>query len=202
MNNNELKYFIRLAALTVVGFTIASISATKVIYTVLGERPIEAIESPVMMAKEAAARANPLVNHLFVGSSATWRQIDPRAFDSSVGAGVDSYSFNLGNDGLYPMRSVSYLEHLIETLPDRINVIFFELYALDALSFNYNSPELMRITNLGNFLGIAETLVKANFPKNPNMPKLTASSRLRSSSFRWVISCMITARPTSGMGVI
>ncbi|MEJ2139143.1 MAG: hypothetical protein P8Y61_06810 [Gammaproteobacteria bacterium] len=164
MISNELNYFIRLTALTIVGFMIASITTTKVIYMALGERPIEAIESPIMMAKETAARANPSINHLFVGSSATWRQIDPLAFDSSVAAGIGSYSFNLGNDGLYPMRSVSYLEHLIETLPDRIEVIFFELYALDGLSFNYNSPELMRITNLGNFVDVAETILKANFP--------------------------------------
>ena len=70
------------------------------------------------------------------------------------------------------MRSVSYLEHLIETLPDRIEVVFFELYALDGLSFNYNSPELMRITNLGNFVAVAETLVKANFPKREKLQLL------------------------------
>jgi hypothetical protein len=156
--------FLKIVALTGLIFIALSTLLTSLIYSTAGNRPVTEVESPFLIEKERLVRADESINTLFVGSSIMYRQIDPDVFDSSASADGEFRSYNLGNPGLYPMRSVSYLEYLIENPPPSIKHIVFELFRLDTVTFNYKSPEIMRLAGFANFVDILQTIGAANFP--------------------------------------
>ena len=102
--------------------------ATAVIYTAVGERPLVEVEAPSMIAREQIVRDDDSFNTVFVGSSIMFRQVNPDEFDADPALNGRLRSYNLGNPGLYPMRSISYLEHLVDNPPDGVEYILCELF--------------------------------------------------------------------------
>jgi len=182
MDKTKLKLFVRQTMLTAIGFLALSLLVTTVIYSVLGDRPLADVESGLLTEKERIVRADSSINTIFVGSSITFRQINPEVFDTSASDSNKYYSYNLGNPGLYPMRSISYLEHLIDNPPPNVKYIVSELFRLDTVAVNYKSPEIMRITGFGPFIDDLQTIGTANFPLDYKL--YLATQYLRALAFK------------------
>jgi hypothetical protein len=136
---------------------------TASVYTIFGEPDISRVESPYLIAKDRVFRTNPVFNTVFVGSSITFRQIDPLVFDKELSNLHQINSYNLGNDGLYVTRSIDYLEYLLDTAPPNIETVFVELFRLEEITANYDAPEIMHATGYREFVEIIGTILPANF---------------------------------------
>lgn len=170
-----LRDFTRKALLAVLGAVAGAALLTAGIYALLGERPWREVESPYLVAKEADWRANPETNAVFIGSSVTFRQIDPVVFDAELAGSIRSY--NLGNEGFYPMRSISYLEYLIVNAPPELKLVVAELFRLDEVQVNYKSLETMRIMGYRAYLDTVHTIAVSAFPRRYKLWLLQQYSR-------------------------
>jgi len=170
MNNNshsELNTFSRNTLFGALLFVVFSVVITVAVYRVFGEPAVAEVEAPFLLAKERLVRNDSSINTVFIGSSVTFRQIDPGVFDAAYAEASGAAalkSFNLGNPGLYPMRSVSYLSHIIDEPPPGVSLVFFELFRLDSVTYNYKSPEIMHLMSLPGFSDVVKTIRAANFP--------------------------------------
>jgi hypothetical protein len=181
MPTANIKTFITKSALAALAFVVLCVIASSAIYAVLGERSIADAESPFLVTKEEIARQDGDFDTVFVGSSITFRQINPAEFDDATGRpGFRSY--NLGIPGLYPMRSISYLEHLVNNPPPNLKFVLCELFRLDTVTYNYKAPEIMRLMDWGSFYEILQTIAAANFPRNYKLN--LAGQYLRAFAFK------------------
>lgn len=165
MQTSELKRFLRTISLATVAVLAGASLITAGVYAILGDSDINRLESPFLIAKEGVFRADPTFNTVFVGSSITFRQIDPAIFDAELADSFHIRSYNLGNDGLYATRSIDYLEYLLSSAPPGLETIFVELFRLDEIMSNYDAPEIMRVTGYRNYYQSVRTIIAANFPR-------------------------------------
>ncbi len=182
MDKSNLKLFIGKTGLIAISFLGLCLLVTTIGYSLLGDRPLTDVEDGFLIKKDETARADKRVNTIFIGSSITFRQIDPSAFDADASNNGEFYSYNLGTPGLYPMRSISYLEHVIEMPPPKVKYIICELFRLDTVTYNYKSPQTMRITNFRNFVDMLQTIKAANFSFTYKV--YLATQYLRSFAFK------------------
>jgi hypothetical protein len=165
MLNNQLRKFLQLIAIAAIIVLVAAALLTAGIYASLGEPDFSRVESPFLVAKDRDFRADSSLNTAFLGSSVTFRQINPAIFDAELSEGHQVRSYNLGNDGLLAPRSIDYLAYLLRTAPPNLETIFVELYRLDEILTNYDSPEIMHATGYRENVEIFQTVLAANFPK-------------------------------------
>ncbi|MDP6437627.1 MAG: hypothetical protein QGG46_10410 [Gammaproteobacteria bacterium] len=157
--------FIKKILLTLLAFGCLALVVTQAIYSSIGERGVLDVESRYLITNEQRLLESPeRYDAVFIGSSVTFRQINSDVFDKFVTGSPEFRSYNLGNPGMYPMRSVAYLENFIDRAPDGLGFIFFELYNLDTVSINYRSPQIMRLMNLRNYLDITKVIAGSNYP--------------------------------------
>lgn len=101
------------------------------------------------------------VNTLFLGTSKTFRQINPSQFDTAY---INSNSLNLGVNNLYPFRSLDF-ESFISPKCDSIKRIVYEVRDLGLLGKNYNS-----INNIVSISGNRYLqLIKMNLQKSSSI---------------------------------
>lgn len=165
MKAHELKKFLQKIVAAAALILIAAALMTAAIYATVGDSDVNRLESPYLIAKERVLRSDPTFNTVFVGSSITFRQIDPAIFDAELAESFRTHSYNLGNDGLYATRSIDFLEYLLSTAPPGLETVFVELFRLDEVMSNYDAPEIMRITGYRNYLRIVRTIIAANFSR-------------------------------------
>jgi hypothetical protein len=94
-------------------------------------------------------RRNPDINTVFIGSSKTFRNVDPIVFDSLTNLS----SYNLGRGGFFPPRTFKLISRVQEINPS-FNLVI-ELSHLDILDENY---DYLDIQNVINFKTIGNTL--------------------------------------------
>jgi hypothetical protein len=164
MPTDELRRFLQTTGTAVVATLAGAALVTAGVYAIVGEPDMSSVESPFLIAKDRVFRADPTFNTLFVGSSVTFRQIDPAIFDAELSDSHRVHSYNLGNDGLYAPRSIDFLEYLLTTAPPNLDTVFVELFRLDEIMANYNAPEIMHATGYREFVEISQTIIAANFP--------------------------------------
>jgi len=179
-NRHELTQFTRAACAAIAGFVSFAVLATVTLYVFVGEPPVAKVEAPFLIAKEQMVHQQASVNTVFIGSSVTFRQINPEEFDRVA----QTVSFNLGNPGLYPMRSVDYLEHLVDEPPPGVSTVFFELFRLDPVTYNYKSPEIMHSLNARRFTDVLGSVAAANFPANYKV--YLAAQYARAMAFKYL----------------
>lgn len=164
MRTDALNKFLQVMVTAIVAAVAVAALLTASVYAIVGEPDISRVESPFLMAKDRALRAEPAFNTVFLGSSVTFRQIDPAIFDAELSSFHHVRSYNLGNDGLYAPRSIDFLEYLLSTAPPNLETIFVELFRLDEIMANYDAPEIMHATGYREYAEIWQTIFAANFP--------------------------------------
>ena len=170
--------FINKLLLTLLAFICLTLVATQAIYRCIGEFDIHDVESRYLIANEQRfLDSSQPYDAVFIGSSLTFRQINPEVFDEFVTGQHEFRSYNLGNPGMYPMRSVSYLRYFIDKAPEDLNFVFFELYILDTVSINYRSHNIMRIMNFHHYLNITKTIAKSNYSRSYKLYMLIQYTR-------------------------
>ncbi len=164
MPTDALTRFLQTTGTAVVATLAGAALVTAGVYAIVGEPDINRVESPFLIAKDRVFRADPTFNTVFVGSSVTFRQIDPEIFDAELADFHRVHSYNLGNDGLYAPRSIDFLEYLLSTAPPNLDTVFVELFRLDEIKANYDAPEIMYATGYREYVEILQTILAANFP--------------------------------------
>ena len=133
--------FLRTVLLFVLVFSGLAFLVTSLLYSRFPDR-FDYLESALFVQKFEHVYDAEDYQTIFVGSSLTYRQIDPILFDSLVGD-VASPSFNLGEAGMFPTRSLKVAERLILNPPHPLKYLFLELNRLDYVQDNFSSPEIM-----------------------------------------------------------
>ncbi|HMQ48412.1 MAG TPA: hypothetical protein PKA00_13330 [Saprospiraceae bacterium] len=128
-----------------------------VVYSIRPDAFYKHYEVCMLLQKQEALLKNPdRYNTIFIGSSKTFRQVDPVVFDSVITA---STSFNLGQNGLKAPRNYDFINQLIQQKSD-YEAIFFELIMLDNILDNYQSDAIIRSINLNRCLQAYEQAFK------------------------------------------
>ncbi|TKK64937.1 hypothetical protein FC093_21420 [Ilyomonas limi] len=105
-------------------------------------------------------------NTLFIGTSKTYRHVNPLQFDSITG----TKSYNLAYAGLYPFRLYDALNHIMEfKKSDSLKNVFIEIAALDLIQDNYDNDIYVYSLDFNKYQNAISTLSGGNFP-----PKIRA----------------------------
>ena len=143
-------------------FAVFCVCVTTLVYSVVGEPDWTQVESPYLVARDALLREGEY-DTAYVGSSVTFRQVDPQVVEAETPGALPRSSINLGNPGFFPPRSVDYLERLVREPPSGLQRIYAELFRLDRISFNYRAPEIMRMITPGLYIDTMRTIAGADF---------------------------------------
>ena len=136
-----------------------------IIIFVLNRITYEIIDAPFYWQSEVGAekelifdKNKDLYNTIFIGSSRTYRQIDPVLFDSLTAA-VGSKSFNYGVQNLFAPYTHILAYQLLEQEPVNFDILFVEL--TKSLHFkNLDIPEFLVWEDINLEFAVANTLIK------------------------------------------
>ncbi len=130
-----MKKFLLKSALyfTIVMVLVAIVSHT--IYAYVQKSQMNYLDYESGLIREQYHRLNSSYNTMFLGTSKTFRQVDPLIFDS---LNTGCKSINMGVNNLYPYRSFDY-ERFISPKCDSIRLIIYELRTIGLIGSNYSS---------------------------------------------------------------
>jgi len=116
---------------------VLSFVITNVLYSYIQNKQINylSIESSLIAEQYSTLIKSHHVNTLFLGTSKTFRQINPEQFDATY---TNSKSINLGVNNLYPFRSLDF-ENFIASQCDSIKYVLYEVRDVGILGKNYKS---------------------------------------------------------------
>lgn len=128
------------------------------VYSIRPDAFYKHYEVCMLLQKQEILLQNPdRYNTVFIGSSKTFRHVNPMVFDSlNNRAGT---SFNLGQNGLKAPRNYDFLNQLLQQKSD-YEAIFFELIMLDNILENYQSDAIIQSMSLNRCLQAYEQAFK------------------------------------------
>ncbi|HEY2726447.1 MAG TPA: hypothetical protein VGI61_04700, partial [Parafilimonas sp.] len=99
-------------------------------------------------------------NTLLIGTSKTYRQVNPFQFDSITG----TKSYNLAYAGFYPFRLYDALNHILSfKKSDSLKNIVIELASLDLIEDNYNSDAYVYSIDFNKYTNAVTTIAGGSF---------------------------------------
>ncbi|MEL6986567.1 MAG: hypothetical protein AAGK97_01965 [Bacteroidota bacterium] len=101
-------------------------------------------------------------NTVFIGSSRIYHHINTPQFDSIT---QNTTSFNLAVGGLFPLRSMEYVDYLSENLNHDIKYAFVELSFLSIVADNYKVPFYTYDYSFANYRQILSMIWISNYSK-------------------------------------
>ena len=114
-------------------------------------------------------------NTLIIGTSKTYRHVNPIQFDSITG----TRSYNLAYAGLYPFRLYDALNHIMEfKKSDSLKNVIIEVAAMDLIQDNYNIDAYMYSLDLKKYGTAISTLSNGDFSSKVRAKGLLYYNRL------------------------